>query len=289
MLKNVFQANGPRGMSFSVKTLLGTMSAGSLPDLETKHRELTDKITKILGHPPSEHEMRNGIPKPAPTRDEVSEARKIKASAAYAERIASEALHDPTADRLATAQQAAEQERRGKLTHAERELEDASKAAEAEKQRRDAAAKKQEIKAGAAYQTLRSGLDDAMLVARLDPSISQEQLDALVNQSEQLERTADVPAIRANVSQIQQAIAGEIELRDAQLREAVSRSELRKRMLSSASTFDSVDVELVGSLPFVVLQSGGKTVKVSQERYDSRKSDESLRSELFGESEATHV
>ena len=283
MLKNVFRANSPRGLTYSVKTLLGMLSAGSLPELETKHKELTNKVAKILGRPPTESEMREGIRKPEPTRDKVSEARKAKANQDYAKRIASEAAYDPTRDRLQTAQQAAEQERRGKLTHAERELEDATRAAQEAEQKRLDRAKREEIRQSAAYRTLRQGLDDALLVARLDPAITQEQLDALVTQSEQLERTADVPAIRANVSQIQKVISGEIELRDAQLREAVDRAELRKRMLSSGSTFDSVDVETIGDLAFIVLSANGQTKKISQATYDARQSDEQLRDTLFGE------
>lgn len=289
MLKNVFVANSPRGKSYSIRTLLGTMSAGSMPELEAKHKELTDKITIILGRPPTEHEMRFGVPKPEPTKEQISEARKLKAREAYAERIEDEAAHNPAADRLQTAQRAAEQERRGKLTHAERELEDATREAQAEKQRRDDAAKKQEIKASAAYQTLRSGLDDAMLIARLDPSITQAQLDALLSQSEQLEKTMDLSVVRANLTVIQKAISGEIELRDADLKAAVDRAELRRRMLASGSTFDSVDVELVGDLAFVCLSVNGVTKKVSQFAYDSRTSDEALKTQLFGESEATNV
>lgn len=288
MLKNVFQANGPRGLTFSVKTLLGTLSDTSRAGLEAKHKELFTKIEGILGRPPTEHEMRNGTPKPAPTRDEVSEARKLKAREAYAERIASEALHDPTADRLQTAQQAAEQERRGRLTHAERELEDATREAQAAEQRRIDKAKKDEIRQSAAYRTLRQGIDDALLVARLDSSISQEQLDALERESTSLEASMDIPATRANVGEIQRAIAGEIELRDADLKAAVDRAELRKRMLASGSVFDSIDTELVGDLPFVVLSVGDVTKKISQSAYDARQSDEQLKSQLFG-SEAANV
>ena len=289
MLKNVFVSNGPNGQRFSKRTLMGMLSAGSLSELETKHRELTAKVTKLLGRVPIESEMREGIRKPEPTREEVIEARRAQANAAYSQRISTEALYDPTQVRLRTALERAEEERRGKLTHIERELEDAQAAANAAQQRREDQQRRTEIKATASYRTLKEGIDNSLLVARLDPAISQGVVNALVTQSDQLERTMDLSAVRANVVQIQRAISGEIELRDAQLRDAVDRAALRRQMLASCQVWDDISVETLGQTEYVALTVNGETKRVTKATYDTRQSDEQLRNTLFATSEVVNA
>lgn len=286
MLK-IFQATGPRGPSFTARTLLGPVTAPTREELDTRIAELRAKMAKVMGREPTDDEFTNGPPKPKPTAEQERESRRQKVRAERAARLEAEAAYSPEAERLRTARERAEAERIASLSPAQRELESAAKAAQEAEQRKADKAKREEIRQSAAYRTLRQGLDDALLIARLDPAISQEQLDALVNQSEQLERTTDIASVRANISQIQRAISGEIELRDAQLREAVSRSELRKRMLASGSVFDAVDVETIGDLAFVCLTVDGQTKKISQSAYDARQSDEQLRDTLFG-SEVTN-
>lgn len=283
MLKNVFVANSSRGKSYSVKTLLGMLSAGSMPELEAKHRELTDKVTKILGRPPTESEMRNGIPKPKPPQAEVSETRRAKANQDYAARLEQEAAYSPEAQRLKTARERAEQERVAALSPIQRELEAAETAARLAQERQADKARKAEIRAGATYQRIRTDLENVTLIAMLDVSISQGTVDALKRESASLEQTMDLATVRVNLSTIQTAITNQTAVEAAQLKAAVDRAELRRQMLASGQVWDDIGVELVGENEYVSLTVGNETRRVTKARFDGRASDENLKSELFGE------
>lgn len=286
----LFESVGPQGKLWTIPTFLNPITSTiSREDAISQYRELEAKAEKFLGRKPTPDEMRAGVSKPPLSKEQITESRRQKVRDERAARLEAEAAYDPTQDRLRTAQERAEQERRAGLSAAARELEDASEAARLAQERQADKARKARLRESGAYQQLRSAINDLLLVSKLSVDVSQEQVNLIEAQSRDLERHMDLAATRQNLAQLQQVVSGQLAVQDAELQQAIDRSEMRKKLLASGSTFDSVDVELVGDLAFVCLSVNGVTKKVSQSAYDSRTSDEALKTQLFGGSEVANV
>lgn len=268
------------GKLWHAKTRAGTLSAPTPAELSAKFEVVRARASAIAGRPISDNEVENGIPKAPLSPAEQSAIRRKRALAQHAERTAVGEV-SPEAARLAAAKVRADAERRSKLTTAERELEDATRAAQEADQKRADEVARAEIMGSKSYQALRSRLDELLFVSSFDGSVSAAELSALSEQSDQLEATLDIGAVRANVTDLQRAIQGRIDIESVQLREAADALEKRKRMLGAGTIFDDVGSELVGQTEYVSLTVGTETKKISKERYDTRTSDEALRSELF--------
>ena len=286
----LFESVGPRGKLWTIPTFLHPIvSTQSREDAISQYLELATKAEKYLGRPLTPHEMRSGLERPPLSKEQIAESRRAKVRAERAACLEAEASYSPEAERLKTARERAEQERVASLSPAQRELESAAKAAEEAEQHKADRAKKDEIRQSSAYLMVRSAIDDLILVNKLSADVSAEQVALVEAQSRDLETHLDLAATRQNLAQLQKVVSGQLAVQDAELRAATDRAELRKRMLASGQTWDDVGVEVLGETEYVSLTVGSETRKVTKTKFDSRLSDEALRSELFNGGEVANV
>ncbi len=227
-----FQVAGKQGHS---TTVLGqTISADSLPALTTLYEPRRIAASLAAGLPPGQlvthKQMREGIPKPAMTADERKEANRKRAYQQYLDQQAA-APPSPEQARLKAAESRVNEARRSKLSHIERELEDAQKSAHEAEQRAADESRREATRQSAGYQSTHQKLVDLTFAASFDPSVSQGQLSALQAELTSLESTQDISTVRANLREIQTAIAQKLEVEDNQLKAASDAIAARKAAL----------------------------------------------------------
>ncbi len=268
------------GKVWTTHTKAGTLTAATPEGLVPQFKAVKERIAKILGHEPTDHEVEFGIERPAMTPAEQKEANRRKAEAQYLARV-NEVQPSPEQARLKAAEHRANEARRSKLTHIERELEDATLAATAAETKLADEARRGAIRQSPAYLSTHAKLVDLVFCASFDSSVTQGQLAALESELESLETSQDIAATRSNLRTIQGAIAAQIEVEATALRQASDAVAQRKAALGQGLVFDDVGVETLGEVEYVSLSVGGETRKITKQRFDARESDESLRDSLF--------
>ncbi|QDT55491.1 hypothetical protein Pan44_35350 [Caulifigura coniformis] len=236
-------------------------------------------VAKLMGHEPTAVDIARGA------ADRKGYERHAEISARVrrdAERNGPVVEPTPEEQKLAFLRAKVDDERRAKLTTAERLLEDAEREAARNKAAAEQEAARAAIRETDGYKALRQQLDDAIFVATYSKEVSQPLLDEIVHQSEMLERFLDVPTALSNVAKLRDAARAEVEPERLQLQTAQDALARRAAILGSGVFSEAVPV-MVGDKPYIRLTRNGQTIAISRERYEGRVSDEALASQVFTE------
>jgi len=264
----------------------GKLTAPTREGLDAQIEAVRTRASKLLGRPATDAELVGGLARPALSTEDRAEIGRKRATEQYLDRIKSEADYSPENARLEAAQHRLTDERRSKMTAAERELADATEAAAFATARKADEAKRKEVKATPAYQSTLKQAQDLVFAASFDESITSAQLVQIQDQLTSLNETLDVATVRTNLRVLQSAIADQLAVKADQLKQASDAIAMRKAALGEGLVWDDIGVEALGETEYVSLTVGTEVRKVTKERYESRESDESLRNSLFGEAVA---